>query len=147
MITLNVLGINIQKMNNISIQIPSLLENIRIIESFIDNAKEKFLLDDDIYGNIMIAVTEAVNNAIKHGNSNDRSKNVSLSLSLKESQIQFVIKDEGNGFDYENLPDPTSSENIEKVGGRGIFLMKHLSDEVSFKENGKIVQLSFYINS
>ena len=119
-------------MNTISIQIPSILENIRMIESFIDNAKEKFRLDDDIYGNIMIAVTEAVNNAIKHGNDGDKSKNVSLSLSLKDSLIQFVIKDEGSGFDYENLPDPTSPENIEKIGGRGIFLMKHLSDPVSY---------------
>jgi serine/threonine-protein kinase RsbW len=134
-------------MNTISIQIPSILENIRMIESFIDNAKDKFELDDDIYGNIMIAVTEAVNNAIKHGNSNDRSKNVSLSLSLRDSMIQFLIKDEGKGFDYENLPDPTSPENLEKIGGRGIFLMKHLSDEVQFKERGKIVELSFYINA
>lgn len=118
-----------------------------MIESFIDNAKEKFRLDDDIYGNIMIAVTEAVNNAIKHGNDGDKSKNVSLSLSLKDSLIQFVIKDEGPGFDYENLPDPTSPENIEKIGGRGIFLMKHLSDQVEFKDKGKEVQLSFYINN
>jgi serine/threonine-protein kinase RsbW len=117
-----------------------------MIESFIDNAKEEFHLDDDIYGNIMIAVTEAVNNAIKHGNAGDRSKNVLLSLSLKESMIQFLIKDEGPGFDYDNLPDPTAPENIEKVGGRGIFLMKHLSDEVKFKEKGKTVELSFYIN-
>jgi serine/threonine-protein kinase RsbW len=134
-------------MNTISIQIPSILENIRMIESFIDNAKEKFELDDDIYGNIMSAVTEAVNNAIKHGNAGDKSKNVSLSLSLKESMIKFLIMDEGTGFDYENLPDPTSPENLEKIGGRGIFLMKHLSDEVQFKERGKIVELSFYINA
>jgi serine/threonine-protein kinase RsbW len=134
-------------MNTISIRIPSILENIRMIESFIDNAREKFHLDDDIYGNIMIAVTEAVNNAIKHGNDNDRSKNVSLSLSLKDSMIQFVIKDEGKGFDYENLPDPTAPENLEKVGGRGIFLMKHLSDEVQFTERGKVVQLNFYTNA
>lgn len=134
-------------MNTINIQIPSILENIRMIESFIDNAKEKFKLDDDIYGNIMIAVTEAVNNAIKHGNDGDKSKNVSLSLSLEDSLIKFIIKDEGNGFDYENLPDPTSPENLEKIGGRGIFLMKHLSDEVQFKEKGKVVQLNFYINN
>src|SRR5437868_13062825 len=127
------------KMNTISIRIPSILENIRMIESFIDNARERFHLDDDIYGNIMIAVTEAVNNAIKHGNDNDKSKNVHLSLSLKDSMTQFVVEDEGHGFDYENLPDPTSPENIEKVGGRGIFLMKHLSDEVQFAEKGKIV--------
>jgi serine/threonine-protein kinase RsbW len=134
-------------MNTISIQVPSIVENIRMIESFIDNAKERFHLDDDIYGNIMIAVTEAVNNAIKHGNSNDKSKNVSLSLSLDDSLIKFVVKDEGKGFDYQNLPDPTSPENLEKPGGRGIFLMKHLSDEVDFKDSGRVVELSFYVNS
>ena len=91
-----------------------------MIESFIDNAKERFSLDDDMYGNIMIAVTEAVNNAIKHGNSNDKSKNVFLSLSLDESMLRFIIKDEGNGFNFDNLPDPTAPENIEKLGGRGL---------------------------
>lgn len=134
-------------MNNIRIQIPSLSENIRMIESFIDNSREKFNLNEDIYGNIMIAVTEAVNNAIKHGNKNDSSKNVSISLSLEESLIKFKIEDEGNGFDYNSLPDPTAPENIEKPGGRGIFLMKHLSDEVEFKGGGRIVELCFYINS
>jgi len=134
-------------MNTINIQVPSIGENIRMIESFIDNAKEKFHLDDDMYGNIMIAVTEAVNNAIKHGNANDKSKNVFLSLFLDDSMLRFVIKDEGTGFDYANLPDPTAPENLEKLGGRGIFLMKHLSDEVNFRENGRIVELSFYMNS
>ncbi|HEY9008358.1 ATP-binding protein [Ohtaekwangia sp.] len=134
-------------MNTISIQVPSLMENIRMIESFIDNAKERFHLDDDIYGNIMIAVTEAVNNAIKHGNASDKSKNVHLSLSLEDSMIKFTVKDEGKGFNYDNLPDPTAPENLEKPGGRGIFLMKHLSDEVDFKEDGRVVELSFYMNS
>lgn len=134
-------------MNTISIQVPSMTENIRMIESFIDNAKERFHLDDDIYGNIMIAVTEAVNNAIKHGNNNNKKKNVHLSLALQDSLIKFTIKDEGEGFNYEHLPDPTAPENLEKPGGRGIFLMKHLSDEVQFKDNGRIVELSFYINN
>jgi len=118
-----------------------------MIESFIDNAKEKYHLNDDIYGNIMIAVTEAVNNAIKHGNRNDSSKNVALSLSLAEGLIKFKVEDEGSGFDYHNLPDPTTAENLEKPGGRGIFLMKHLADEVEFADNGKVVELSFYMNS
>lgn len=134
-------------MNTISIQVPSIIENIRMIESFIDNAKEKFQLDDDIYGNIMIAVTEAVNNAIKHGNASDKTKNVFLSLSLKDSLIKFIVKDEGRGFDYQDLPDPTEPENLQKIGGRGIFLMKHLSDEVEFKEDGRVVELSFYMNA
>jgi len=133
-------------MDSISIQIPSLSENIRIVESFIDNAKEKYHLDDDIYGNIMIAVTESVNNAIMHGNGSDKSKSVHLSLILEEKLIKFTIKDEGEGFDYQNLPDPTAPENLEKIGGRGIFLMKNLCDEVQFKENGSSIILSFYLN-
>jgi serine/threonine-protein kinase RsbW len=134
-------------MNTISIQIPSIIENIRMIESFIDNAKERFHLDEDLYGNIMIAVTEAVNNAIKHGNSGNSAKNVFLSLTLNDNLLKFIVKDEGTGFDHNNLPDPTAPENLEKPGGRGIFLMKHLSDEVEFTENGKTVELSFYMNS
>ena len=134
-------------MKNIRIEIPSLSENIRVIESFIDNAKEKFHLNEDIYGNIMIAVTEAVNNAIRHGNKADSTKNVSLGLSLEEGMIKFRIEDEGPGFDFHNLPDPTAPENLEKPGGRGIFLMKHLADEVDFSQQGKVVELSFYINT
>lgn len=133
-------------MDSIKIEIPSLPENIRIVESFIDNAKDKFSLDDDIYGNIMIAVTESVNNAILHGNKSDKTKSVRLMLSFEETSIKFQISDEGAGFDYENLPDPTSPENLEKPGGRGIFLMKHLSDEVVFQNEGKDVELSFYLS-
>ncbi len=133
-------------MNTIRIQIPSLSENVRMIESFIDNAKERFHLNDDIYGNIMIAVTEAVNNAIHHGNESDPNKNVFLTLFLDQNIIRFTIKDEGPGFDFTTLPDPTAPENIDKPGGRGIFLMKNLSDEVHFDDNGKIVKLTFYMN-
>ncbi|MGI9545270.1 MAG: ATP-binding protein [Cyclobacteriaceae bacterium] len=133
-------------MNSIKIEIPSLGENIRIIESFIDNAKEKYLIDDDIYGNIMIAVTESVNNAIRHGNSGETTKNVFLSLNLYDNMVEFVVEDQGQGFDYQNLPDPTAPENLGKPGGRGIFLMKNLADEVKFKEQGRIVELCFYID-
>ena len=133
-------------MNTINIQFPSLLENIRIVESFIDNAKEKYDLEDDIYGNIMIAVIESVNNAIVHGNGSDKQKNVDLSVRFEEEQIRFVIQDEGPGFDLNDLPDPTSPENLERTGGRGIFLMKHLADEVHFANEGQKVELTFYLN-
>lgn len=133
-------------MESINIQIPSLIENIRIIESFIDNAKDLYNIDDDIYGNIMIAVTESVNNAIKHGNKEDKTKNVNLSLFLRENLIKFIIEDQGEGFDFTNLSDPTLPENIDKPGGRGIFLMKNLSDEVHFFNNGRTVELIFYFN-
>ncbi len=133
-------------MDTINIQIPSLTENLRIVESFIDNVKERFKLNDDIYGNIMISVTESVNNAIHHGNAQNKSKNVSITLNLDENQIKFLIKDEGEGFDFNDLPDPTSPENVDKEGGRGIFLMKNLADEVHFINDGREVELVFYLN-
>ena len=132
--------------DNIQIQIPSLPENIRIVESFIDNAKDQYQLNDDIYGNIMIAVTESVNNAIIHGNQSDSKKSVHLQLALEKSLIKFIVEDEGGGFDYNNLPDPTLPENLSKPGGRGIFLMKNLCDEVSFKKEGRVAELSFYLS-
>lgn len=133
-------------MKNISIEIPSLVENIRIVESFVDNAKEEYNLTDDLYGNIMIAVIESVNNAIIHGNKADKNKNVLLSATLHDEQIVFIVSDEGQGFDHQSLPDPTAPENIEKVGGRGIFLIKNLADEVSFKSEGRTLELTFYLN-
>lgn len=132
-------------MNSIKISIPSLIENIKIIESFIDNAREKYAINDDIYGNIMISVTECVTNAIVHGNKLDGNKTVDLELKLDDNQVQFVIKDEGTGFDYDHLADPTAPENLEKSGGRGIFIMRHLTDEVKFEDNGKIAILTFYL--
>lgn len=134
-------------MNAIRIEVPALTENIRMIESFIDNARERFHLDDDIYGNIMIAVTEAVNNAIKHGSQSDSAKNVNLSLLVDGDTLKFRVEDQGSGFDYLHLPDPTAPENIEKPGGRGIFLMKHLADDVSFMDGGRVVELSFFLNA
>lgn len=121
------------------------MDNIRIVESFIDNAKEKFNIDDDIYGNIMIAVMEAVNNGIRHGNAEDRKKMVSLTMQLADERIYVWVEDEGKGFDYRNLADPTAPENIELEGGRGIFLMQNLADEVNFQEGGHKVELVFFM--
>jgi len=134
-------------MDAIRIEVPALTENIRMIESFIDNARERFHLDDDIYGNIMIAVTEAVNNAIKHGSNSDSARNVNLSLLVEGDTLKFRVEDQGPGFDYLHLPDPTAPENLEKPGGRGIFLMKHLADDVSFLDGGRVVELSFFLNA
>jgi len=66
-------------------------------------------------------------------------------LTIDNSILSFKIEDEGKGFDYHNLPDPTAPENLDKPGGRGIFLMKHLSDDVTFLHGGKIVQIDFYV--
>lgn len=130
-------------MDELKIEIPSLPDNIRIVESFIDNAKERFDFSDDMYGNIMVAVTESVNNAIIHGNKSDKTKNVSIVVKFEEKKMTFFVEDQGPGFDYSNLPDPTSPENIEKPGGRGIFLMRHLCDDVTFDETGRKVEMVF----
>jgi serine/threonine-protein kinase RsbW len=133
-------------MKSIKISIPSLIDNIKIIESFIDNAKERFHINDDIYGNIMISVTECISNAIIHGNGSNPKKLVKLELRFLEDQIKFIIEDEGNGFEPNELQDPTSPENISNYGGRGVFIMKHLSDEVSFEDNGRKTILTFYMS-
>ena len=131
-------------MDQLTIKIPSLPENIRIVESFIDNANELFHFSEDMYGNIMVSVTEAVNNAIIHGNESNKKKNVTLSLFLEEdTALRFVIRDEGIGFNFNELPDPTAPENIEKDGGRGIFLMTNLCDKVEFQDDGTTVELKF----
>jgi serine/threonine-protein kinase RsbW len=133
-------------MKSIKISIPSLIENIQVIESFIDNAKDTFEINDDLYGNIMISVTECISNAIVHGNQSNPAKMVHLELKMEPGLLCCSIEDEGSGFDFTNLPDPTEPEHIEKIGGRGIFLMRHLSDEVKFEEGGKKTILSFYLD-
>ncbi|EOZ96121.1 Serine-protein kinase rsbW [Indibacter alkaliphilus LW1] len=75
----------------------------------------------------------------------DKSKKVNLELDLEENQVRFTITDEGTGFDYINLSDPTAPENLEKSGGRGIYIMKHLSDEVKFEDEGRKTILTFYM--
>jgi len=135
-----------QKVRSINIQIPSIPENIRIVESFIENAREDYNINDDIYGNIMVAVTEGINNAIMHGNKSDKNKNVSITLEQHDNALRFIILDEGPGFDFQSLPDPTSPENIDKPGGRGLYLIKHLCDELHFIHKGAGIELTFYID-
>jgi serine/threonine-protein kinase RsbW len=79
-----------------------------------------------------------------HGNKYDIKKKVHLNVELKwDNFICFTIRDEGDGFDYENVPDPTTQENIEKPSGRGVYLMKKLADLALFSNNGNTVDLYF----
>ena len=126
-----------------NIDFPSEAENIYLVEKLVDNVCEELQIPEGNYGNILIALTEAVNNAIHHGNKLDVNKKTSVACGQNENMLKFRIEDEGVGFDFENLPDPTDPENIEKPNGRGIFLMKNLADEVTFEENGRIVELTF----
>ena len=132
-------------MSSLELSISSNRENIREVESFIENARSRYQIDEDLYGNIMVAVTESVSNAIIHGNGQDASKNVNLKLDMQASQLKIEVSDEGSGYDFDSIPDPTAPENLEKPGGRGVFLMKHLSDHIEFLDHGKRVQLTFHV--
>ena len=125
------------------LEIGSDLKYMLEVEGLIDEVCSSYELNEDHYGNILIDVTEAVNNAIVHGNLNDEDKKVTIEANKQDKEVVFIISDEGKGFDYTNLPDPTAPENIEKPDGRGIFLMKNLSDEVSFDLNGSKVSITF----
>ena len=120
--------------------------NVSRVESFVERIANKYKIAPDLYGNILISLTEAVNNAIIHGNDNDESKTVEVQLSEANDAIALRVRDEGRGFDYQSLPDPTSPENLTKIGGRGVFLMHQLSDKVDFQDNGSTVEMRFQLN-
>jgi serine/threonine-protein kinase RsbW len=121
-------------------------DSLSMVEHLVEEVRKKYNVSEDIFGNMLVAITEAVTNAIYHGNKSDPHKKVSLSCIHSPHSIVFTVTDEGPGFDYYNLPDPTSPENLEKECGRGIFLMKHLSDQLIFSENGRVVELNFKLS-
>ena len=85
-----------------------------------------------------IAVTEIVNNAIHHGNKNNKEKKVFVNIRILESKLEANIKDEGNGFKPEQVGNPLDPQNLMKESGRGIFLIKQLTDsfDINFSKNG-----------
>jgi serine/threonine-protein kinase RsbW len=126
-----------------TIRLISQLESVILVERLIDDLREQLDFKDDFYGNILVSVSEAVKNAIEHGNKNDPDKSVLLTYELKDGILTFTVSDEGKGFDYHKLPDPTLPENIEKVKGRGIFFMYQLSDGIAYENFGSTVKLIF----
>ncbi|HRP51898.1 MAG TPA: ATP-binding protein [Fluviicola sp.] len=126
-----------------SLNFPSQLSSLPLVESMIEQSCHKAGFDDEQYGNVLIAVTEAINNAVIHGNKQDQSKTVSYQFCKSLNGYCFIIKDEGHGFDYNNLPDPTHPDNIEKEYGRGVYLMRHLADDVLYNDKGNEVEIYF----
>lgn len=130
-------------MADYNLQIPSVPENLNLVEKMIDDLRDTHNITGDCYGNMLVALTEAVNNAIHHGNGADPEKKVNIVCKCNNEAFYFFISDEGIGFDYYNLPDPTAPENLEKPTGRGIFLMKHLSDQLIFSDKGRTIEMHF----
>ena len=125
------------------LNIPSEIGNLRLVEKAIDELSLELDLSDEVYGNVLVATMEATNNAIIHGNNSDPQKNVKIEIHSDQSQLKVLIEDQGRGFDFASIPDPTAPENLEKINGRGIFLMERLSDEILYMEDGRVVELKF----
>ena len=126
-----------------TLKINSNTQSLRLVERLIEDVCQVYGVNEDSYGNMLIAVTEAVNNAIHHGNKDDLDKFVRIGFESEANKLIFSITDEGVGFDYANLPDPTDPANIDKVSGRGVFLMQNLSDSIQFEQEGRRVLLGF----
>jgi len=90
---------------------------------------------------VEIALREALVNAIIHGNHESPRKHVHVRFRCNPDEVSIAVKDEGRGFDINEMPDPTASENIGSVHGRGIYLMKAFMDEVRFEEGGVVVHM------
>ena len=125
--------------------LPSEPKSLLSLESWVNSLCDAYNISVEIYGNILITLSEAVNNAISHGNGNVFEKNTLVVSTLEKKKLVFTITDQGEGFDFSQLPDPTAPENIEKPQGRGIFLMNQLSDGVVFEKPGNKVEITFQI--
>lgn len=117
--------------------------SIANLESMLSEVSRDYQVSEDVFGNMLVSLTEAVTNAIVHGNNSDVSKSVKIQLEKSGNNFIIRVSDEGPGFDPNSLPDPTRGENLYKTGGRGVFLMQKLSDTMRFHNNGSTVEMLF----
>ncbi len=127
-----------------SLQLPSNENSVAVVENFVDDLVATLNIGDDVYANLMTCLNEAVTNAIFHGNKQNPNKLVYLNLEIiNQKRLVFTIADQGEGFNFNNLPDPTAPENLENLSGRGVFIMKQLADQCIFNTKGNEVELHF----
>jgi serine/threonine-protein kinase RsbW len=98
---------------------------------------------ESLLGNVELVLGEAINNAITHGNNGDVNKDVIVSVWVESNTLIVTVQDQGTGFNFNSIPDPTLPENKEKLTGRGVFIIKSLADLVLFESNGSIVEIHF----
>ncbi|GAB4376449.1 MAG: hypothetical protein Kow0075_03570 [Salibacteraceae bacterium] len=129
-----------------TLQFGSVVQNLARVEDEIDGLLNRGVLTESTYGNVIVAATEATLNAIYHGNQSKPEKLVTVDIRMKGKQLIIRVDDEGSGFNYDELPDPTDPENIEKGHGRGLFIIRNLCDNVEFERNGATVILTFELD-
>jgi serine/threonine-protein kinase RsbW len=125
------------------LKICSEIANLRIVEKAIDDISAELGVKEDYYGKILVSTLEAVNNAIMHGNKADIKKFVGIEFLYTKKALFISVEDEGPGFKFKEIPDPTRPENIENLTGRGVFLMSKLADSIEFNKKGNRVTMSF----
>lgn len=125
--------------------LPNKHSTLDLVETLVENVKNHYAISNDLYYNILIAVSEAVNNAMTHGNKMDPAKNVFFELFANAHELEIIVQDQGTGFDPSSISDCTMEENLFKESGRGIYIMKSLSDnfEIITSENGTTFILHF----
>lgn len=99
--------------------------------------------DDDLIYRIVLLTSEAVTNAIEHGNQLDPSKSVVLDVAVNAAHIQVCVEDEGQGFDRNAISDPLQEQNLLRNSGRGLFLIDSLADEHSYENQGRRIRMIF----
>ena len=115
------------------------------IPNFIDEAlgllsKEVNPSEDDVFI-IKLALEEAITNAIKHGNKLNPDLTVDITMTCTANVLTICIKNKGQGFDVNKIPDPTKEEGLKRTSGRGVFLVKKLMDEVVFSDEGREIKM------
>ncbi len=125
------------------IKVESNQASLRIVENAIDEVTLELGIAQDSYGKILVSALEAVNNAILHGNKMDGGKSVRFEMEYSKEELIITVADEGIGFRPEEVPDPTLPQNIESCNGRGVYLMKHLADEIKYNGKGNEVTMTF----
>ncbi len=125
----------------VAFKIPS---EIKYIESVLDYLNERMIklgIVDSDESLILMALDEAIVNAIKHGNSGDARKAVHIVAELSACEACFTVSDEGPGFARENVPDPTDPSRLLEPSGRGLFLISHIMDEVCYNQCGNEIRM------
>jgi serine/threonine-protein kinase RsbW len=129
-----------------TLQLPSRIESISVVENFIDELSVQYDFKDELYAKVLTCLSEAINNAIVHGNRESSEKKVYINPKvIGDKRLVFTITDEGEGFDFNKLLDPSEPENIENLTGRGVFLIKKLADKCVFNSKGNDLELHFKI--
>jgi serine/threonine-protein kinase RsbW len=122
----------------------SAMSEMNKLERFIEDLSDEYNINNTYFGNILVAVTEAVENAIMHGNRGQEGKRVIITFRSEEKGLIFGIEDEGEGFDYEHYLE----EELEKgEDGKGIAMISRLSDKLIWLKGGRKVEFEFHIRS